>query len=262
MRYLRFVNKKGEDVYGIIEGEKVFETDLAPYEENAKKTGDEYLLKDVKILPPSDPQEIFCIGTNYMDHIRETKAKFGTELPIPSSPIVFSKGRNTIAGHLDEVIYPTPVEKLGYEGELGVIIGKKCYQVSKEEALDYVAGYTCANDVSARDFQFGDGQWTRGKGLDKFCPFGPVVTDEIDPFNTKIRTRLNGVTVQDGTTSDMIFSVPEIISFITEWITLQPGDLIITGTPDGVGQLKVGDEVEIDIEGIGVLKNTIVSAEG
>lgn len=257
MKYVRFENPQGKCTYGIIKENKVFEINAAPYD-SYRETGDVYKLDELKLLAPCEPKIIMCAGTNYMDHIKEANEKMHVETPIPEHPLIFSKGPNTLADPEQGIIYPTGVNRVDFEGELGVIIGKRCYKATCENALDFVIGYTCINDVSSRDMQWDDGQWTRGKGLDTFCPIGPIVTDEIDPFNVPVRTRVNGETLQDGNTRDMIFDIPSLIEYITEWITLEPGDVIATGTPAGVGPVKVGDIIEIDIEGIGILRNTMV----
>lgn len=257
MKYLRFINRDGKKMYGILEGNEIHEITDAPYN-TYEKTGERYELGSVKLAAPSDPRVIMCAGTNYMDHIREANEKMHVKTNIPKHPLIFSKAPNTVADPEQGIIYPTGVKRVDYEGELGVVIGKRCKKATKENALDYVIGYTCVNDVSARDLQWDDEQWTRGKGLDTFCPFGPVVTDEIDPFHAPIKTRVNGVTMQDGNTSDMIFDVPALIEYISEWITLEPGDVIATGTPCGVGPVKPGDVMEVEIEGIGVLRNPVI----
>ena len=141
---------------------------------------------------------------------------------------------------------------------MGVVIGKRCKKATRENAMDYVLGYTCVNDVSARDMQWSDGQWTRGKGLDTFCPMGPIITDEIDAFNSRVITRVNGEVLQDGNSNDLIFDIPALIEYISEWITLEAGDVIATGTPAGVAPVKVGDVIEIEIPGIGILRNTMI----
>lgn len=257
MKYLRFINKEGKKAYGIIKGNEIHEISDAPYN-SYEETGDCYQLGAVTVVAPSDPRVIMCAGTNYMDHIREANEKMHVKTNIPKHPLIFSKAPNTVADPEQGIIYPVGVNRVDYEGELGVVIGKRCKKATKENALDYVIGYTCVNDVSSRDMQWDDEQWTRGKGLDTFCPFGPVVTDEIDPANASIKTRVNGVTMQDGNTSDMIFDVPALIEYITEWITLEPGDVIATGTPCGVGPVKPGDVMEVEIEGIGVLRNPVI----
>lgn len=258
MKYLRFINKAGKRSYGMIDGDKITELTDAPYLEHSA-TGDVYDVNAVKVVAPSEPTVIMCAGTNYMDHIREANEKMHVKTNIPKHPLIFSKAPNTIADPEQGVIYPTGVTRVDYEGELGVVIGKRCKKATRENALDFVAGYTCVNDVSARDLQWDDEQWTRGKGLDTFCPFGPVVTDEIDPANVSIKTRVNGELKQDGNTSDMIFDVPALLEYISEWITLEPGDVVATGTPCGVGPVAVGDVMEIEVEGIGVLRNTVIA---
>lgn len=212
--------------------------------------------------PIARPPKIVAIGLNYSDHAAETGA------PIPEKPVVFTKYANTIIGPGDPIRIPPITEQVDYEAELTVVMGRRARNVSEAEALDYVFGYTNANDVSARDLQFSEGgQWSRSKSLDTFCPTGPYIatTDEVpDPQNLSIRAILNGETVQDGTTAKMIFSVAEIVSFLSSGMTLEPGDIIITGTPPGVGMardpqlwMKPGDEVSIEIEGLGTLTNPV-----
>jgi 2-keto-4-pentenoate hydratase/2-oxohepta-3-ene-1,7-dioic acid hydratase in catechol pathway len=214
-------------------------------------------------LPAEKPRNIICVGLNYRRHAEESG------VPIPPNPILFAKFSNSIIGPDDEIKLPSFTSQVDYEAELGVVIGKRASGVSVADALDYVLGYTCVNDVSARDVQFADSQWVRGKAFDTFCPWGPHIatTDEItDPQKLGIRCRVNGETLQDSNTADMIFGVAEIVSFISQAITLEPGDLIATGTPEGVGfartppiYLKPGDVVEIEIDGIGTLSNPVAS---
>ncbi|MFL6058609.1 MAG: fumarylacetoacetate hydrolase family protein [Rubrobacteraceae bacterium] len=220
-------------------------------------------LEEASLHPPiARPEKIVAIGLNYEDHAAETGAE------IPDKPVVFTKYPNTIIGPGASIRIPPITEQVDYEAELAVIIGRRAKDVSESEALDYVFGYTNANDVSARDLQFSEGgQWTRSKSIDTFLPLGPYVAtrDEIpDPQDLFIRAILNGETVQDGTTSRMIFSVAELISFLSQGMTLEPGDVIITGTPPGVGMardpqlwMKPGDEVSIEIEGLGTLTNPV-----
>ena len=207
------------------------------------------------------PGKIVCVGLNYHDHAEEG----GQDLP--KAPLLFAKWPNTLIGHGEPIVLPAAAEEVDYEAELGVVIGTTAKHVSERDALDHVQGYICVNDVSARDLQFGDGQWTRGKSPDTFCPVGPrlVGREEIDdPQALAIRCVLNGETMQDSSTSQMIFSVAEIIAYVTRVITLEPGDLIATGTPAGVGVfrdpkvlLKDGDEVSVEIEGVGTLTNPV-----
>ena len=222
-----------------------------------------------EVLAPVVPTMIWCIGLNYKRHAEETGAK------IPEQPVVFAKGPNAVQRPGGPIAIPRHLasEQVDYECELAVVIGKRCKNVSPEQALDYVLGYTCANDVSARDWQIkrGGSQWCRGKTFDTFAPLGPVLVtaDEIpDPNNLRITTRLNGEVVQDSNTADMIFSVREIISFLSGSTTLLPGTVILTGTPEGVGMartpprwLAAGDEVSIEIEKIGTLTNPVVLEE-
>lgn len=212
-------------------------------------------------LSISRPGKIVCVGLNYLDHAQEG----GMELP--KAPLLFAKWPNTLIGDGDAIVLPPEAKEVDYEAELGVVIGTTAKRVSEADALDHVEGYICLNDVSARDMQFGDGQWTRGKSLDTFCPVGPrlVPREEIaDPQQLGIRCVLNGEALQDSSTAQMIFSVAEIIAYVSQVITLEPGDLIATGTPAGVGVfrdpkvlLKDGDEVAIEIDGVGTLTNPV-----
>lgn len=215
------------------------------------------------MLPIDRPQKIVCVGLNYRDHAEEQ----GVDLP--ERPLLFAKWPNTLIGPGEPIVLPPISQKVDYEAELGVVIGERTSRVPVESALDTVAGYVCANDVSGRDLQFGDGQWVRGKSLDTFCPVGPklVPAAEVpDPQALRIRAILNGEVMQDSTTANMVFGVAEIVSFVSQAITLEPGDLILTGTPAGVGifrdpqvLLKPGDEVTIEIEGIGSLTNPVLA---
>jgi 2,4-didehydro-3-deoxy-L-rhamnonate hydrolase len=212
-------------------------------------------------LSISRPGKIVCVGLNYLDHAQEG----GMELP--KAPLLFAKWPNTLIGDGDAIVLPPEAKEVDYEAELGVVIGTTAKRVGEADALDHVEGYICLNDVSARDMQFGDGQWTRGKSLDTFCPVGPrlVPREEIaDPQQLGIRCILNGEALQDSSTAQMIFSVAEIIAYVSQVITLEPGDLIATGTPAGVGVfrdpkvlLKDGDEVAIEIDGVGTLTNPV-----
>jgi 2,4-didehydro-3-deoxy-L-rhamnonate hydrolase len=212
-------------------------------------------------LSITPPGKIVCVGLNYHDHAEEG----GQDLP--KAPLLFAKWPNTLIGDGDPIVLPAESTEVDYEAELGVVIGTTAKHVSERDALGVVEGYICVNDVSARDLQFGDGQWTRGKSPDTFCPVGPrlVPREEIeDPQALAIRCVLNGETMQDSSTSQMIFSVAEIIAYVTRVITLEPGDLIATGTPAGVGVfrdpkvlLKDGDEVSVEIEGLGTLTNPV-----
>jgi 2-keto-4-pentenoate hydratase/2-oxohepta-3-ene-1,7-dioic acid hydratase in catechol pathway len=215
-------------------------------------------------LPIDRPGKIICVGLNYKDHAEEQR------VDLPTAPLLFAKWNNTLIGPGDPIVIPSVVTKTDYEAELGVVIGSRVKDASAENALEAVAGYICVNDVSARDLQFADGQWSRGKSPDTYCPVGPrlVPRDEVpDPQDLKIRAILNGETMQDSTTANMVFGVAEIIAYVTRTITLEPGDLIATGTPAGVGAfrdpkvfMQPGDEITIEIEGLGSLTNPVTAA--
>ena len=197
------------------------------------------------------PTKIIAIGLNYLDHAKELN------MEIPEYPLIFMKPPTAVIGDGEIIIYPPQTQELHYEGELGIVIGKKARNISIEAAKQYIAGYTCSNDVTARDLQRLDGQWTRSKSFDTFCPLGPRIVKNIDPTNLAITTRVNGVTKQSSNTNQMIFNAYKLVSFISAIMTLLPGDVISTGTPPGVGELQVGDVVEVEIEGIGILRNTV-----
>jgi len=233
----------------------------------AKKNANEFKdsiidANNVKILAPVPcPGKIICIGLNYRDHAAESA------MPIPERPVVFSKFTTSIIGHDENIIIPPLSEKTDYEAELAVVIGKRAKNVSKEDAFNYVLGYTNFNDISERGFQFADGQWQRGKSCDTFAPMGTFIAtkDEVpDPHNLSIKFRLNGETLQKSNTAQMIFDIPHLISFLSDTITLEPGDIIATGTPPGVGFarkppifLRSGDVVEVEIDKLGVLLNKV-----
>jgi len=197
------------------------------------------------------PTKIIAIGLNYLDHAKELN------MEIPKYPLIFMKPPTAVIGDREIIIYPPQTQELHYEGELGIVIGKKARNISIEAAKQYIAGYTCANDVTARDLQRLDGQWTRSKSFDTFCPLGPRIVKDIDPTNLAITTRVNSVTKQNSNTNQMIFNAYKLVSFISAIMTLLPGDVISTGTPPGVGELQVGDVVEVEIEEIGILRNTV-----
>ena len=214
-------------------------------------------------LPIPRPGKIVCVGLNYRDHADESA------MDLPSAPLLFAKWPNGLIGPGEPIVLPHQTKEVDYEAELGVVIGKPARRVAAERAFDHVAGYVCANDVSARDIQFGDGQWTRGKSFDTFCPVGPMVpAGEItDPQSLSIRCLVNGEALQDGTTADMIFGVAELIAYISDGIELEEGDLVLTGTPPGVGFVRKppvfltdGDEVTVEIEGVGSLTNPVRGA--
>jgi len=211
-------------------------------------------LSELRILPPASPSKIICIGLNYRDHARELS------MEIPDTPVLFLKPPSAVIGHEDKIIYPASSSRVDYEAELAIVIGKRCKNISAEKAEDVIAGYTCFNDVTARDLQQKDGQWTRAKSFDTFAALGPYLAapDELDVSDAKIACRINGKTRQESSTSNLIFDVPYLIEFITEIMTLEVGDVIATGTHTGVGEMQKRDTVEVEIEGIGILRNEVV----
>ncbi len=217
-------------------------------------TDQQFRLEDVRLLAPVLPRsKVVGIGRNYAAHA----AELGHDLP--AEPLMFLKPNTSVVGPGDPVFYPSQTQELHYEGELAVVIGRICRDVPPEQASEVIFGYTVGNDVTARDLQRSDVQFTRAKGFDSFCPLGPWVETELDPSALTVQTYLNGDVVQDGSTKDMIFDVPTLVAHVSSVMTLLPGDVILTGTPEGVGPMEVGDEVDVVVEGIGTLNNRIVA---
>lgn len=212
----------------------------------------EFPLSSVKFLPPVTPGKIIAVGLNYVDHANEL------QLPIPEEPIIFLKPPSAVIGHEDFIVLPKQSKRVDYEGELAVVIKKRCKNVPKEKAQEFILGYTCFNDVTARDLQARDVQWTRAKSFDTFAPLGPFIAELDDASKLKIETRVNGVVKQKSNTSNMIFDVPTLLEFVSSVMTLEAFDVIATGTPAGVGALKSGDIVEVEIEKIGILRNRVI----
>jgi len=208
---------------------------------------------DLNIIPPLRPSKVVCVGLNYKDHAKELN------MELPTEPIIFIKPSTTVVGHLDTILYPKTSTHVEYEAELGIVISKKAHKVDKNDAPEFIGGYTIVNDVTARDLQKKDVQWTRAKSFNTFAPIGPCIETEIDPMNQNISLKLNNVVKQNSNTKNMIFNVNELVEFISDIMTLLPGDIISTGTPPGVGPMHIGDSVEIEIEGIGKLKNHLMS---
>lgn len=202
------------------------------------------------------PSKIVCVGLNYREHAVELKLK------IPKEPVIFLKPSSSIIYNKDDIVYPPKVRRLDFEAELAVVIKKKTKNIKPKEAPAYILGYTCLNDVTARDLQKKDGQWTRSKSFDTFCPIGPVIETDLDPSDIKIESRLNGILRQSSSSADLIFPVYELVAYISGIMTLSPGDIISTGTPPGVGPMRPRDLIEISIEGIGTLNNKVVAAPG
>jgi 2-keto-4-pentenoate hydratase/2-oxohepta-3-ene-1,7-dioic acid hydratase in catechol pathway len=256
MRIVRFV-ARGRAKYGILARNTIRGLRGSPFSHfqhlNSPSIfdGSTYTLDKVRLLPPCLPSKIVCLGLNYRSHIEEMK------LPMPSVPLIFLKPSTAVIGPDDKIILPRGWERIDYEGELGVVIGKKAKDVPEGEAKEYVLGYTCFNDVSDRHAQANDGQWTRAKGYDTFAPIGPWIETEADPDNLKLETYLNSELRQSASTSDLLFGISTLINFISGIMTLLPGDVIATGTPSGVSPLKPGDMVEVRIENIGTLKNFV-----
>ena len=251
MRIARF-SVGGDVSFGVVEGDHVAPLASHPFGP-LTFTGDRYPLDAVRLLAPVIPSKVVAIGKNYADHARE----MGGEPP--ANPVMFLKPSTAVVGPGDPIARPPSVERLDYEGELAVVIGHLARDVPAERALDVVLGYTCANDVTARDQQKSDGQWTRGKGYDSFCPLGPWIETDLDPAATRVTTTLNGETRQDAKTALLLHDVPALIAYVTAVMTLLPGDVLLTGTPAGVGPMEVGDEVAVSVDGIGVLRNTVAA---
>lgn len=209
-------------------------------------------LADAELLPPVRPGKIVCVGRNYAAHAAEHNA------PVPQEPMIFLKAPSALLPPGAAIEVPAGIGRVDHEVELAIVIGKRARDVSKTDALDYVLGYTCANDVSARDLQNKDGQWGRAKGFDTFCPLGPWIVTDLDPADLAVRAWVNGELKQDSRTSFMLFNVPTLIAFISHVMTLEPGDIILTGTPAGVSPLQPGDTVRVEVEGIGALENPVV----
>ena len=251
MKFVRY--QAGNQVrYGIWEGDYVQEISGSIFG-NLQVTGSKQKLSGVRLLAPVEPTKILCVGLNYRDHIEELKEK------IPPVPSYFMKPLTTIIGPEDPILYPRVATRVDYEGELAVVIKDRIKDVPESEALKHVLGYTCLNDMTERDLTRVQGQLTRAKGFDSFGPFGPCVATGLDPFKLTVKTYLNGKIVQEGRTADMVFSVPYLVAYLSQCMTLFPGDLISTGTPKGIGPMKPGDVVEVSIDGIGTLRNTLKS---
>lgn len=245
MKICRFM--VGEKTYtGVLQGERVFAVEEEPHSETS------FAIDEVKFLPPVTPSKIVCVGRNYADHA----AELGNE--VPKEPLLFLKAPSALIADGDDIIIPSQSKQVEHEGELAVVIGRVCKNISDEEdPLEYVFGYTCLNDVTARDLQRKDVQFTRAKSFDTFCPVGPCVETELDTSNLRVVTAVNGIIKQDGRTSQMVFPVTFLVRYISRQMTLEPGDIIATGTPSGVSRMANGDVCEIEIEGIGTLRNKV-----
>jgi 2-keto-4-pentenoate hydratase/2-oxohepta-3-ene-1,7-dioic acid hydratase in catechol pathway len=256
LKLLRF-NDHENIKTGYLNGNMVVELDLTM--KNALESLDKlinheidtYSLNEVKITTPVSPSKIICVGLNYRDHARELN------MEIPDEPVIFIKPPTSVIGHQEDIINPPMSNEVDYEAELAIIISKEGKNVSLGEAQDHIGGYTILNDVTARDLQRKDGQWTRAKSFDTFCPIGPFIETDIDPNKQNISSKLNNEIKQDSNTKNMIFKVEDLVEFISNIMTLNPGDVIATGTPPGVGSMDVGDVLKIEIDKIGILENKL-----
>lgn len=250
------VNMGGSPQWGLVEGDVVYELRgeiFGSYE----RGGELGPLDRMRLLPPSTPTKIICVGLNYRAHAEES------HMPLPAEPLLFFKPPSSLIGAGEYIILPPQSERVDYEAELAVVIGQRCRNISPQEAWRYVLGVTCGNDVTARDLQRRDNQWTRAKGFDTFCPLGPWLVCgvyEADVADLEVICRVNGQVRQRGRTADMVFSPAQLIAYTSSIMTLEPGDVIMTGTPAGVGPLSPGDQVEVEVEGVGVLRNPVKAA--
>jgi 2-keto-4-pentenoate hydratase/2-oxohepta-3-ene-1,7-dioic acid hydratase in catechol pathway len=251
MRIVRYQTGDGKKPkYGWMLGDKIGEIGGNVFGRYRRSEADTPLA-DVKLIAPSEPSKIVCVGRNYIEHAKE----LGNE--VPKVPLIFLKPPSSVISDGDTVILPPQSAQVEHEGELVVVMGKRGRYITGENAKKYILGYTIGNDVTARDLQLSDDQWTRAKGFDTFCSFGPWIDTEFDPADAVLTCRVNGQMRQMASTRDMVFNVPTLIAYVSSVMTLEPGDLIFTGTPAGVGELKNGDEVVVEIEGLGVLKNPV-----
>jgi len=250
MEFMR-VSWAGDSRWLLAEQDGLYWLEGSPFGE-WKRSAEVSSLGGIRLLAPSTPTKIVAVGVNYLSHAEEMGS------PLPEEPLLFLKPPSSVVGHRESILYPLHLSgRVEYEGELALVVGQRVKAVAPERALEYVLGYTCANDVTARDLQRSDGQWARAKGFDTFCPLGPVISTDVDPASLIIRTRLNGELRQQACTGEMIFPVERLLSAISAVMTLEPGDVVLTGTPTGVGELHLGDVVEVEIEGIGTLTNTV-----
>ena len=251
MRIVRY-SHDGQMSFGVLEGETIAAITphpFAPFE----YSGERLALDEVRLLAPVLPTKVVAVGKNYADHAKE----MGDD--VPEEPIIFLKPSTSVVGPGDPIIYPAGVDRVDFEGELAVIVGKMARRLDEATALQVVLGFTCANDVTARNLQASDGQWTRAKGFDTFCPLGPWIETDLDSSDLAVRTLVNDEQRQSSRTSMLVTSVARLLAFISGVMTLLPGDVILTGTPAGIGALSPGDRVEVEIEGIGVLSNRVVA---
>jgi 2-keto-4-pentenoate hydratase/2-oxohepta-3-ene-1,7-dioic acid hydratase in catechol pathway len=248
MKLVRYLHQ-GSSRCGILDGNEITELDSGFF--GTVKPGRKLPLSGAKLLSPCTPSKIVAVGLNYRDHAEELG------FPIPEEPVIFLKPPTTVIGPGDEIRYPVASSRVDFEAELGIVIREQARNITPAQAWSHILGFTCANDVTARDLQKKDGQWTRAKSFDTFCPIGPWIETDLDPGDLLIESYLNNERKQSSRTSRFIFTVPRVVSFIAGIMTLEPGDVIITGTPAGIGPMQRGDEIEVRIEGIGSLRNIV-----
>lgn len=254
MKYVRFQAEKGEK-YGILEGDSIHVIAGEPFNSEFRITEESISLRRAKLLAPCKPSKVLCVGLNYKEHAEEVG------FSLPKQPLIFLKATSSVNDPDGKILYPQETNQLEYEGELAIVIGKEARNVPAEEAYNYIFGYTCANDVTARDIQRSESQWMRSKSFDTFLPLGPCIETDIDPSDLRIRTYLNGEIRQDSSSAMLINKIPEILEFAAQAMTLYPGDVILTGSPKGAGAMKIGDLIEVEIEGIGRLSNVVASSD-
>lgn len=252
MKWARFVHNDREYT-GFLEGERLFAVSGDFFGNDWQKTGDTFSLSEVRLLAPCRPTKIMCIGLNYRDHAAEMKEK------LPEEPILFLKPPSAVIGPGDDIVYPQWIGRMDYEAELAVVIGRRAKNVSAAQAEDVIFGYTCANDVTGRHLQKKDGQWSRAKSFDTFCPLGPWIVTGVNASALAISLRVNDEVKQASSTSQLVCGPAQLVAFVSRVMTLEPGDVILTGTPSGIGPLNPGDSVTVDIEQIGQLTNSVVT---
>jgi 2-keto-4-pentenoate hydratase/2-oxohepta-3-ene-1,7-dioic acid hydratase in catechol pathway len=251
MKIIRFQTSTGPE-FGIVEGQAVYraEGSYATGFQRGELAGE---LSELILLSPCQPTKIVALGRNYAAHA----AEHGSE--VPSQPLIFLKPPSAVIGPGEPIVCPPQSAQVEHEAELAIVIGRRARRVTAADAWGYVLGYTCANDVTARDLQRSDGQWSRAKGFDTFAPLGPWIVTDLDPTDRAVACRVTDRVTQRASTTDMVFKIPQVIEFITAVMTLEPGDVILTGTPEGVSPIRPGDQVEVEVEGIGVLRNPVVA---
>jgi 2-keto-4-pentenoate hydratase/2-oxohepta-3-ene-1,7-dioic acid hydratase in catechol pathway len=252
MHIIRFQTASGPE-FGIVEGETIYLAE-GDYARGFQRGASVAELSQLSLLSPCQVTKIVAVGRNYVAHAVE----HGQE--VPSQPLIFLKPPSAVIGPGDSIVCPRQSAQVEHEGELAVVVGTRARRVAAADAWDHVLGYTCANDVTARDLQRSDGQWSRAKGFDTFAPLGPWIVTELDPSDLTLVCRVNGGVKQQGSTADMVFKIPQLIEYVTAAMTLEPGDVLLTGTPAGVSPIQPGDQVEVEIESIGTLRNAVIAA--